>query len=376
MSIQRNLNALLFELQTARSPLAQAKILARAWRTVRELSPTDRKLLARHAGFDGAEDILEGLAKKSGGVAPAMLLQMLSNARGTDASTLRNIMSAFRDPSRRDEAVSQSLDLVAGLMRDEESAADVEETLDGEETIERGVEETPDEGLEAFRAAEGLEEGDLDDTAESTPLETEPPVEIEPDAPPEPPQASAAPAVAPEPEPTPEKLEPVKSPTVDWSPWDSAAERHRPAPTPRAEMRPTVSIPGAPRIGQVAAAEAVRVETSVFARLLALHRALPDLAGSEVAALSELIEAFPDGWARRRAVSALIEAGIPENAEDTVTLVASVLGHELDRRWCLGVLAARGDLRGASFDRANELLSSSSARRRLSALVSQRRSES
>jgi hypothetical protein len=376
MSTQHKLNALLFELQTARSPLAQAKILARAWRTVRELSPTDRKLLARHAGFDGAEEILEGLARKKSGVAPAMLLQVLSNARGTDASTLRNIMSAFRDPSRRDEAVSQSLDLVADLMRDEESAAEVGETLDGEETLEPAVEETPDEALEALRAAEGQEEGDLDKTGKSTPLETEPRFEIEPDTPPEPPPALSVPAVVPESEPIPGKPEPIKPLAVDWSRWDSTDERLHPASTPRPEIRPAFSTPGAPRIGRVAAAATVGVESSVLARLRALQRALPELAGSKVAALTELIEAFPDGWARRRALSALIEAGIPENAEDTVTLVASVLGRELDRRWCLRVLAARGDLRGASLDRANELLSSPSARRRLSALVSQPRSES
>ena len=87
MSVQRKLNALLFELQTARSPLAQAKVLARAWRTLRELSPTDRRLLARHVSFDGAEEMLEGLGTRKGGWAPAMLLQILSNARDTEAST-------------------------------------------------------------------------------------------------------------------------------------------------------------------------------------------------------------------------------------------------------------------------------------------------
>ena len=58
MSTQRQLSALLYELQHARSPLAQARVLARAWRTVRELGPTDRKLLARHVGFEGAEELL------------------------------------------------------------------------------------------------------------------------------------------------------------------------------------------------------------------------------------------------------------------------------------------------------------------------------
>ena len=40
LSTQRQLTALLHELQHARSPLAQARVLARGWRTVRQLSPT------------------------------------------------------------------------------------------------------------------------------------------------------------------------------------------------------------------------------------------------------------------------------------------------------------------------------------------------
>ena len=88
MSSQRKLNALLFELQTARSPLQQAKTMARAWRTIRELSPTDRRLLARHAGFAGAEEMLEGLASRKGGLAPAALLGALSKARDADGTTV------------------------------------------------------------------------------------------------------------------------------------------------------------------------------------------------------------------------------------------------------------------------------------------------
>jgi len=363
MSTQRKLNALLFELQTARSPLAQAKILARAWRTLRELSPTDRKLLARHAGFDGAEDILEGLAKKKSGVAPAMLLQMLSNARGTDASTLRNLLSAFRDPSRRDEAVSRSLDLASSLMANQDPVQEVEEALDELHAVEAVVEETPEEALAALHTVEEEWERGPDETGDSTGRETEASTEIELESPTEP-------------GPTPKKPQPARPPVVDWSRWHTTDEPPRPAPTPRAEKRPLVSTPGARRFGKVAAAAAVEGETSVLARLRALHRALPDLAGSTIVTLGGLIEAFPKGWVRRRALSALIKAGIPDRADDAVTLVASSLDRELDRRWCLGVLAGRGDLWGASLDRANELLSSPSARRRLSASVSQPRSES
>ena len=116
MSTQRKLTALLYELQHARSPLAQARVLARAWRTVRELSPTDRRLLARHAGFDGAEEILEGLSQRKGGLAPAMLLRVLANARGTDGSAVSELLAAFRDPERRDEAISLGAELASDLL--------------------------------------------------------------------------------------------------------------------------------------------------------------------------------------------------------------------------------------------------------------------
>ncbi len=114
MSVQRKLNALLFELQTAQSPLAQAKILARSWRTLRELSPTDRRLLARHAGFDGAEQILEGLAKKRPGFAPATLLQMIEQSqdhRRRDGGRHAGRRSAIR--SRSEEAITRGAGLVS-----------------------------------------------------------------------------------------------------------------------------------------------------------------------------------------------------------------------------------------------------------------------
>ena len=134
MSTQRQLTALLHELQHARSPLAQAKVLARGWRTVRDLSPTDRRLLARHAGFEGAEDILEGLSQRKGGLAPAMLLRVLANARGTDGSTVSELLAAFRDPQRRDEAISLGTELASDLLAEPESD-------DGPEEIVEAIEE-------------------------------------------------------------------------------------------------------------------------------------------------------------------------------------------------------------------------------------------
>ncbi len=361
MSTERKLSALLHELQHARSPLAQARVLARAWRTVRELSPTDRRLLARHAGFDGAEEILEGLSRRSGGLAPAMLLRVLANARGTDGSAVSELLAALRDPQRRDEAISLGADLASNLLAEpdpEDAGPDIAEAIDALHAVEESTIETPEEALASLNALEPDPEEDdeefpapesppvslpeIDDTPEAE-LETMTPQEYEP--PPPPPPAAA-----------------------DWSRWQIAAEKSRPAPTPRPELRPSAPQGGPPRFEARAVMGAMGAEQSVFSQLRVLRRELSGFAGSSVDTLRELIEAFPDGWARRRALCALLEAGIPAETWGALELV-SRLGHEVDRRWCLGLLARRGELRGALLGRALELVVSDYSKRRLTAIA-------
>jgi len=109
-------------------------------------------------------------------------------------------------------------------------------------------------------------------------------------------------------------------------------------------------------------------EQSVFSQLRVLRRELSGFAGSSIHTLHELIDAFPDGWARRRAVCALLEAGIPADTRDAMELV-SCLGRESDRRWCLGLLARKGDLRGALLRQALDLVDSEFSKRRLRAIA-------
>ncbi len=158
MGNQRKLNAILFELQAAQSPLAQAKIIARAWRTVRELSPTDRKLLARHAGFDGAEEILDGLADHRGGFAPAMLLQMLSKARAGDGQSVSQVISALRDPERRQETIARGFDVASELLVRPEAGRDAEngQALNALQAVEDAVAETPEEALAALNELDSM----------------------------------------------------------------------------------------------------------------------------------------------------------------------------------------------------------------------------
>lgn len=358
MSSQRKLTALLHELQHARSPLAQARVLARAWRTVRELSPTDRRLLARHAGFDGAEEILEGLAARKGGLAPAMLLRALAKARATDGSTVTELLSAFSDPERRDGAVVMGVDLVGDLLSDPDGdegplqEEETQEALGERQTVEETMDGSPEGAESADRELEADSRGDdeaspvTEDRGDRGPgIEEEPPQETEPEPPaPLPPEAQA--------------------PVVDWSRWEAATPISRPAPKPRPESGPPVVQVASRPFEARKVVRALGAERTVLSQLRELRCELAAFSGSSLETLRDLIESFPDGWVRRRAVCALIEAGEPREIRDAIRLVA-LLGRESDRRWCLGVLARRGGLVGEELDSALDLVSSPASKRRI-----------
>ena len=346
MSVQQKLNALLFELQTSRTPLAQAKVLARAWRTLRDLSPTDRRLLARHVGFDGAEEMLEGLATRKGGWAPSMLLQILSKAQNTDASTVSNLIHDLRIPGRRKEALTQSADLAIELLTEPEFEEATEGVVEEHEDSSEPVMTDEPSQVEALAALNALEEEDSAKGEEAADAE-----EVR------------VPKTGDEEWPEP-KPDPPRPPVVDWSRWDREDPVHRPVPSVSGKSRrPPVSARVGGR-GPNRLAATLAQDPTVLSSLRRLRRDLPGVAGADAEALLGVLDAFPEGWARRRALAALLEAGIPADPRQAVELVAGC-ERELDRRWCLGVLAKRGDLDGESLAQALDLLTSPAARRRL-----------
>ena len=137
MGLSQQLSAMVFELRGAGSPVAKAKALARAWRFVRRLSPSDRKVLAHEAGFDGAEDLLENLATKRGGMAPAMMLQLLGGLRDRGDEGLGLLMACLKDPETRDEILMRGVDAIAevvGPVEDEDEEI-LDELLDSCDAI-------------------------------------------------------------------------------------------------------------------------------------------------------------------------------------------------------------------------------------------------
>jgi len=109
--------------------------------------------------------------------------------------------------------------------------------------------------------------------------------------------------------------------------------------------------------------EDLEAEGSLVDRLLCLREAAPALADGS-GDLGRLVQAFPIGWARRRALVALLEAGLPADVGHALSLIEA-LERPVDRRWCLGILADRGDLWGAEAERALEMATSPTMRRRI-----------
>lgn len=384
MSVQRQLNALLFELQTAQSPLAQAKILARSWRTLRELSPTDRRLLARHAGFDGAEQILEGLATRKSGFAPALLLQMLNKARATDGATVAGILAGLRDPLHREEAVARGADLISEVLHDgiaDERPQEIVDALDELHSVKKVVQETPEEALAALNAIqsealrpdpppppvlkkrEAANESPAANHRDDSPPLTEPgPV-----------ARVVPPKVKPQPKQQPARKAPSRvAPSEGWSRVGETTRRDlAPAGVQTESREPALEAPGPSRFDAGAVFAALGGESSAFSRLRVLGREIQAFRGSSLGTIREVLENFPDGWVRRRALVALITAGVPPDGGQALQLIAG-LELEVDRLWCLGALAQRGGLEGPVLESALNLLSSPSGRRRLQTIAARR----
>lgn len=340
MSVSDQLGAMIFELKSTGSPLAKAKALARAWRMVRRLNSADRRLLAKVAGFDGAEEMVESLAAKKGGVAPAMMMQLLNSLRDKGTDGFSDLVVGLKDPESRDEILMRGADAVAFAF-EPERVEDVETAAD-----EPADDERDPEGPEALPQP-SIEEGDRAEAAaqatlENTELEGEGGFEVEAE------QSSKSSgqwaSVVEE-----ETIQRHEEQSVDFS-KDSVVENERPPETATLDVESVV--------------EALEDEGSLVKRLLLLHEVLPFLQDAAAEDIGQLVVTFPDGWPRRRAVRALLEADLPDKATDALDLIEG-LNSASNRRWCLAILTDRGDLRGADVERAVAMTGSPTLRGRI-----------
>jgi len=357
------LTALIFELQRARSPVDRARAMARAWRTIRKLNPTDRRMLAREMGFDGAEDLVEGLAGKSGGIfAPAAVLEALGRMRRDESLTVRSILSDLRDPERRNDLLVRGIDLAAGAEDEDPSEDELFEPAE-----QAGESAVPVVGS-------GFAGADEDTVDEETRFEAENGASG-PIPPPPPPVVEAEFTLAPgtetrlEPEPEVESevdqsQEPEQVAELgESSPWDLV--RKQPKVTESVTATATRTGRAVISTGGV---QSPKVEGSVLHRLRASRDAIPGLSDAHQDEIAEILDSLPEPWARRRALVALIDGGVPGDADAALDLIEE-LDRPMDRRWCLAALAQRGDLAGDDLERALEMLASPAARRRVAAIA-------
>lgn len=292
---------LLQQLGSTYSPFERLKILSRAWKLLRAMSPQERLVVATQLGLDHADEVVEAVAKRSGHETSPALIAMIEKAQTRGTAHLPELVADLRDPQRRAERLKQEAQAVV---------------------------------------AEALAEPPA---PKSAPPKPTPPVAAAP-PPPQPTPATVAPAP------------PVPVQAVPPPPPPPAVKEPPPPPKPQ-------PVPVA-RKTDGALAEKLAEASSLTGRFQILRRHLRDARGLPVDGLRSVVEAFPDGWARRRALVELLSAGSPAALHDALVLVET-LGSERDRLWCLGTLAETRPLDPQGRDDLLAAIPSQAARRRL-----------
>ncbi|HEX3130164.1 MAG TPA: hypothetical protein VH394_22705 [Thermoanaerobaculia bacterium] len=325
----RALLDLILQVREAKSPLARVRVVARAWRTVRALTPKQRYEVAVQLGLDGADDLIEAIATHQGTTPPPELMQAVNEVQKMDPATVKTIAARVRNPQQRKEGIQQGLKAI-------------EDALAGPESPPPAPAPPPPPPVIAQPATSWpLREAPKPATASPSPAPPAPAPTPAPVATPAPAPPPPAPKPAPVPAPAPVVAAPPAPPP--------------PVPEPVREPAPPARAVLAEHLGSIPA---------LTTRFRHLRKHLDQVRRLPLAELRGVLEVFPDGWARRRALSELIGEGVPPRAADVLALV-DILQSPRDRAWCLSTVA---DTRTLSPEERSALLQAASTpagRRRL-----------
>lgn len=316
-----SLPELIEQLGRTYSPFERLKILGRAWGLLRQMTSEERRMVALQLGLDNADEVVHAIAERSGKQASPALLSMIERAQVKGTAHLPQLLSDLKDPGKRAERLRQGVQAV-------------------EEAIEDG--EVP-----------------------WVPSTVMAPVSPKPSTPPAPPRIQAQPAPAPPPAaPAPAPAPPP--PVVQTAPPPEPRPVEVPAP-PQPKPAPAPVAP--PRLETAPAAltdltTELEAAPSLVVRFRVLHEHADGLKKASGASLRSLVERFPDGWARRRALAEILRAGAPADFSEALSLVET-LGSERDRLWCLSALPRERQLTEKDRETLLAEIDSPSARRRL-----------
>ncbi|HSF39406.1 MAG TPA: hypothetical protein VLT87_06405 [Thermoanaerobaculia bacterium] len=301
------------------SPYERLKIVARAWALLRQMSSEQRMIVAAQLGLDRADEVVNAIAERSGSKSSPVLMSMIERAQTKGVAHLPELIADLKNPQRRIERLRESAEAAGTAL------------------------------LEPAKAAP---------PKPPPPLSRQPPP-LPPPAAPAKPAAPPPPAPAAAPKPAPPA--PVVAPVVVAPPPPAPAPVVA-APAAPPAPRPAPEPPKAP--AAVALAERLAAVPSLTARFRLLRLSVGDAKRLSAADLRTLVDSFPDGWARRRAVLELLRAGVPGKVAEALPLF-SALSSERDRAWCLGELIESRDVAEGERETLLATVASPTARRRL-----------
>lgn len=307
MASTTELAALIHQLRGA-SKLQRLKLLALAWRQLRALSAYDLKVLAREAGIEGLERLLEELRDREG-INPAALLRAIEQAVNADPSALRallhDVSSAHSDPERVTEAKALAERWLA-------EAVGPFEPVPEPVSLPR-----PDDRIEPEPSVRGPVPRSLPDA------------EGQSDPQPQPPAAAklAAPEVA-----LPAASESVTAVSAGAS---VAQAREVREPEPRRPARLVQRGRGERFAEQLREAMTARQRLQVVRAWTGRPHALAE------EDLAAALRVLPSGWVRRRALVAVLAAGVPADLDAACGLIEQVAESPTTRLWAYTELVQR-----------------------------------
>ncbi len=329
---------LLFQLRAVDTPLKKLKVLAHAWRTVRRLTPGERRDIAAHIGLDEAERLIEHIGVKDGAVTPALLLEAIHGAEKADPVKLRALLASLRDPDGRHDLIARGVAAASAAL-----AAGETETILEPAAPPPAPPWLPPVLASALADEENGRDQDGEEEVESRLAPSPPPSS------PEQPAAARSPGTTTTASAAPPSAPPPAQPQAAEPRWGAVLGR---APSPPTE------IAAATPVGKD------RPAGSLLARLADLHRNRLRLASLPLAQLLALVESFTDGWQRRRAIQTLLSTPAPPALPDALALIET-LAAPRDRTWCLSLILASGALGHDDIERLLDLADSPALRRRL-----------
>jgi hypothetical protein len=391
VAVSEELVWLIGQLRGTANRRERLRLLARGWRTLRDLSPTDRLMVAKELGFDGAEHLVEQLARR-GGASPTLVLELLEQANDATPEQIAAMMHGAVQPEARRSlgerfltaaktwvADLESWDPEAGEADSDELEADPDLFPDPDPVATKPLAPLPDDQVapEPPRPEPTHQVPiETDDEPTGKPL-VEPVVELDG------PEISEALETDAEPGPALEAYEqrdhaeppkkeepaPIEPAPPKVLPPEPEPDDEPPAPT-TPSREPTADRREEPAVLTVDIPAGLEQHSSVIRRLHFLAEETRSLAGLGPPELAAILDAFPVGWARRRALEVLFRANVPVGFSDALALIEQ-LDDPAHRAWALSTLISTRSLELQHVDELLEMEVSPTMRRRLRRMATQ-----